>query len=177
MIFHLQLTGRNACPTKKGEEEVGQTFLSDIGGVIQRTKSITMKKFSFWSAIVVLSLAFGCAASKPYKDITVAELKERLERKDDLAILDVRTKEEYASETGHLAAAILLPVQELEKRYHELDSLKNKEIVAYCRSGVRSARASKFLGEKGFKVLNMLGGIKAWNQIEGESKKGEKGEE
>ena len=124
-----------------------------------------MKKPSLCTATVVLSLVFGCAASKPYKDITVAELKERLERKDDLVILDVRTKEEYQSETGHLATAILVPVQELEKRYHELDSLKSREVVAYCRSGVRSARASKFLGEKGFKVLNMVGGIMAWNEL------------
>jgi phage shock protein E len=123
-----------------------------------------MIRLHFWSALVVLSFVFGCATYKPYKDITVAELKDRLEKKNDLVILDVRTKEEYESETGHLPGAILIPVQDLEKRYQELDSLKSKEIVAYCRSGVRSARASKFLGEKGFKVLNMLGGIKAWNE-------------
>jgi rhodanese-related sulfurtransferase len=125
---------------------------------------IRMKRFPFWSALVVLSFVSGCATYKPYKDITVTELKDRLEKKNDLLILDVRTKEEYESATGHLPGAILVPVKELEKRYHQLDSLKSKEIVAYCRSGVRSARASKFLGEKGFKVLNMLGGIKAWNE-------------
>jgi rhodanese-related sulfurtransferase len=136
-----------------------------------------MKTFSFWSAMVVLSLASGCASHMPYRDITVTELKDRLERKDDLVILDVRTKEEYESQTGHLPEAILIPVQEIEERYHELDSLKSKEIVAYCRSGVRSARASKFLGGKGFKMLNMVGGITAWNEMKGEGEKGEKGEE
>jgi rhodanese-related sulfurtransferase len=80
-------------------------------------------------------------------------------------ILDVRTKDEYESQTGHLPGTILIPVQELENRFHELDSLKSKETVAYCRSGVRSARASKFLGEKGFKVLNMVGGILEWNNV------------
>jgi rhodanese-related sulfurtransferase len=124
-----------------------------------------MKKFSFCSAMVVLSLVFGCVANKPYKDVTVTELKNRLERKEDVVLLDVRTKEEYEGKTGHLPGAILIPVQELENRYQELDSLKNKEIVAYCRSGVRSAWASKFLGEKGFKVLNLEGGIMSWNEI------------
>jgi phage shock protein E len=136
-----------------------------------------MKKLPFWTALVVLSLVLGCATYKPYKDITVTELKDRLEKKNDLVILDVRTKEEYESEAGHLPGAILIPIQDLEKRYHQLDSLKSKEIVAYCRSGVRSARASKFLGEKGFKVLNMLGGIKAWNEMKEKNKKTEEGEE
>jgi phage shock protein E len=124
-----------------------------------------MTRLPFRGALVVLSVVLGCATYKPYKDISVTELRDRLERKNDLVILDVRTKEEYQSETGHLPGAILIPVQDLEKRYHQLDSLKSKEIVAYCRSGVRSARASKFLGEKGFKVLNMLGGIKAWDEM------------
>jgi len=114
---------------------------------------------------------------KPYKDITPAEVKARLEKGNKLVILDVRTKEEYESQTGHLPRAILIPVQEIEERYHELDSLTSKEIVAYCRSGVRSARASKFLGDKGFKVLNMVGGITAWNEMKGDTVKTRKGRE
>jgi phage shock protein E len=140
-------------------------------------RRIRMKRLAFWSALVVSSFVFGCATYKPYKDITVTELKDRLEKKNDLVILDVRTKEEYESEASHLPGAILIPVQDLEKRYHQLDSLKSKEIVAYCRSGVRSARASKFLGEKGFKVLNMLGGIKAWNEMKEKNRKTDEGEE
>jgi phage shock protein E len=134
-------------------------------------RRMRMTRLPFWSALVVLSVVLGCATYKPYKDISVTELGDRLGRKNDLVLLDVRTKQEYESETGHLPGAILIPVQELEKRYHELDSLKTKEIVAYCRSGVRSARASKFLGGKGFQVLNMLGGIRAWSEMKGESEK------
>jgi phage shock protein E len=126
--------------------------------------------------VILLSfLVGGCSrkdtleGEKPYKDITPAEVKARLEKGDGVVILDVRTKEEYESKTGHLPGAILIPVQELENRYQELDSLKSKEIVAYCLAGGRSARASKFLGEKGFKVLNMVGGITAWNEMKGES--------
>ena len=141
------------------------------------TWRITVNKFFFSIAVVVSSLVIGCATNKPYKDITVAELKARLERKDDIVILDVRRREEYESDTGRLPGAILIPVQELENRYQELDSLKSKEIVAYCKAGVRSARASKFLGEKGFKVLNMLGGITAWNEMKRDTSKTMKGRE
>ncbi|MGA9365647.1 MAG: rhodanese-like domain-containing protein [Bacteroidota bacterium] len=136
-----------------------------------------MKTFSFWGAMVALSLASGCATNKVYKDISVAEVKARLEKDDKLVILDVRTKDEYESQTWHLPGAILIPVHELENRFHELDSLKGKEIVAYCLGGGRSARASKFLGEKGFRVLNMVGGITAWNEMKGDTIKTRKGRE
>lgn len=109
--------------------------------------------------------------SQVFREITPDEVKERLEKGDDLVILDVRTKEEYESETGHLEGAILIPVQELETRYHELDSLKDKEIVAYCRTGRRSARAGEILGARGFKVYNMVGGIIGWNRLEEDSLK------
>jgi len=94
-----------------------------------------------------------------------------LTRGDSLVLLDVRTKWEFEGDLGHLEGAILIPIQELEKRYHELDSLKGKEIVTYCRSGNRSARAAKFLTEKGFKAYNMLGGMLEWNKVKSDTSK------
>lgn len=119
---------------------------------------------------LLLTTHYSCSrksdleGEKPYAEISAAQVRERLENGNDLVILDVRTEGEYESETGHLPGAILIPLQELEKRYHELDSLKDKEIVAYCRSGHRSARASEFLGSKGFKMHNLVGGIMEWNK-------------
>ncbi len=108
---------------------------------------------------------------KPYGEINAQQLRERLTKGDSLVLLDVRTKWEFDGDLGHLQGAILIPIQELEKRYHELDSLKGKEIVTYCRSGNRSARAAKFLTEKGFKAYNMLGGMLEWNKTKGDSLK------
>jgi rhodanese-related sulfurtransferase len=128
--------------------------------------------------IVLVLVLLSCSrrealeSRKPYRQITPAEVKERLEKGDNFVILDVRTKEEYASETGHLQGAILIPIQELENRYHELDSLKSKEIVAYCRTGRRSARASEFLGSKGFKMYNLVGGIVEWNKMKQDTSRG-----
>jgi adenylyltransferase/sulfurtransferase len=135
------------------------------------------------SGVLVGTLAFVLAwnvacgqkdtseSKKLFGELTAAEVKKRLAKGDSLVILDVRTKEEYESETGHLPGAVLIPVQELENRYHELDSLKSREIVAYCRTGRRSERASKLLGEKGFKAYNLLGGILEWNKGKGDSLK------
>jgi sulfur-carrier protein adenylyltransferase/sulfurtransferase len=92
-------------------------------------------------------------------DITPTELKARLDRGDDIYILDVREPHEYqiCNLGGHL-----IPLGELSRRAAELDS--SKEIVAHCRSGKRSAEAVDFLRKAGFrKISNLKGGILAWS--------------
>ncbi len=97
------------------------------------------------------------AASVP--EITPRELKARLDRGDELYILDVREPHEYqiCNIGGHL-----IPLGEIPKRVNELDS--SREIVAHCRSGKRSAEAAEFLRKAGFrKIWNLKGGILAWS--------------
>ncbi|MGH9728091.1 MAG: molybdopterin-synthase adenylyltransferase MoeB [Candidatus Acidiferrales bacterium] len=92
-------------------------------------------------------------------EITPKQLKQRLDRGDDLYILDVREPHEYqiCNLQGHL-----IPLGELPKRVGELDS--SREIVAHCRSGKRSAEAVEFLTKAGFrKIWNLKGGILAWS--------------
>jgi adenylyltransferase/sulfurtransferase len=91
-------------------------------------------------------------------EITPRELKQRLDRGDDLFVLDVREPHEYqiCNLNGYL-----LPLGDLPRRVHELDS--SREIVAHCRSGKRSADAVDFLRKAGFrKIWNLKGGILAW---------------
>jgi adenylyltransferase/sulfurtransferase len=91
-------------------------------------------------------------------EITVEELKRQLDAKEDVFVLDVREPHEYqiCNINGYL-----IPLGDLPKRVHELDS--SREIVAHCRSGVRSAKAVDFLRKAGFtKVKNLAGGILAW---------------
>ncbi len=91
--------------------------------------------------------------------MTVEELKQRLDRGEDLFILDVREPHEY--QICNLGG-YLIPLGDLPKRVHELDS--SREIVAHCRSGVRSAKAVDFLRQAGFqKVKNLTGGVLAWS--------------
>jgi sulfur-carrier protein adenylyltransferase/sulfurtransferase len=92
-------------------------------------------------------------------EITPRELKARLDRGDDLFILDVREPHEYQICN---IGGYLIPLGDLSRRVSELDS--SREIVAHCRSGKRSAEASDFLRQAGFrKVLNLKGGILAWS--------------
>jgi len=91
-------------------------------------------------------------------EMQVEELKRRLDAGDDLYVLDVREPHEYqiCNIGGHL-----IPLGDLPKRVNELDS--SREIVAHCRSGVRSGKAVAFLQQAGFKrVHNLAGGILAW---------------
>jgi adenylyltransferase/sulfurtransferase len=91
-------------------------------------------------------------------EISVEELKKKLDNKEDIFILDVREPHEYqiCNLNGHL-----IPLGDLPKRVGELDS--SREIVAHCKMGGRSAKAVAFLQQAGFKkVSNLTGGITAW---------------
>jgi molybdopterin/thiamine biosynthesis adenylyltransferase/rhodanese-related sulfurtransferase len=92
--------------------------------------------------------------------ISVEELKRRLDAKEDVFVLDVREPHEYP--IANLGAP-LIPVGELEKRIGELAAQKDREIVVHCRSGARSQKAAVILKNAGFThVENLAGGILAW---------------
>ena len=91
-------------------------------------------------------------------EIQPEALKRRLDAKEEIFVLDVREPHEYqiVNIKGHL-----IPLGDLPKRVHELDS--SREIVVHCKSGARSAKAVDFLRQSGFKrVSNLAGGILAW---------------
>jgi adenylyltransferase/sulfurtransferase len=93
------------------------------------------------------------------RDISARELQKRLERGDDLLLLDVREQNEW--NIAHLEGAKLVPVNSITQRAHELNTAD--EIVIYCKSGQRSARALNELRGLGFRKLwNLEGGINAW---------------
>lgn len=92
------------------------------------------------------------------KEISVAELKGRLDKGEKIFILDVREEGEY--ERCNLGG-YLVPLRELPKRVSELDA--SREIVVMCHSGARSARAVQFLQQAGFaQAKNLAGGIDRW---------------
>ena len=116
-------------------------------------------------AVVGLSASLECRPQDKANDaVTPVEAKELLAHDTSIVVLDVRTQKEFSGETGHLAGALLIPIQELDKRVAELDPYKSKTILAYCRTGHRSGQAQRLLKEHGFKVLNMAGGILKWNE-------------
>ena len=98
-------------------------------------------------------------AASRVPEIQPEELKVRLDAGDDIFIVDVREPHEY--QICNLGG-YLIPLGDLPARMNELDS--SREIVAHCRSGVRSAKAVTLLRQAGFaKVRNLAGGILAWS--------------
>ena len=95
-------------------------------------------------------------------DITVHELKQKLDNKEDFIFIDVREPMEY--EMYNLKAK-LIPLNTLPNHLDELEDFKNSEIVVHCRSGMRSATAKQILVNHGFtNVKNLLGGVLAWQE-------------
>jgi sulfur-carrier protein adenylyltransferase/sulfurtransferase len=92
-------------------------------------------------------------------EIQPEELKRRLDAGENVFVLDVREPFEY--QLANLGAK-LIPLGELPQRTSELDP--NREIVAHCKGGVRSAKAVEILQQAGFKkVSSLAGGILAWS--------------
>jgi molybdopterin/thiamine biosynthesis adenylyltransferase/rhodanese-related sulfurtransferase/molybdopterin converting factor small subunit len=95
----------------------------------------------------------------PEWEITAVELKRRLDAGDDVVILDVREPNEY--QINRISGSMLIPLGELPRRYQELDP--DRDMVAHCKMGARSAKAQEFLRSVGFaRVKNLRGGILEW---------------
>ncbi|MFL6334753.1 MAG: molybdopterin-synthase adenylyltransferase MoeB [Pyrinomonadaceae bacterium] len=95
------------------------------------------------------------------EEITAAELKQRIDRGDDLQIIDVREPNEY--EIARIPNTKLIPLGQVTERMGEID--EERETVVHCKGGVRSARAIEALTRSGFKgkLVNLKGGITAWS--------------
>jgi adenylyltransferase/sulfurtransferase len=94
-------------------------------------------------------------------ETSVHALKRRRDAGDAPFVLDVR--EPYEAEIASIDADQLIPVDELADRLHELKADPDEEVVVHCRSGGRSAKATKLLREKGYNASNLDGGVLAWS--------------
>ena len=92
-------------------------------------------------------------------EVTVEQLKAKIDKGDDFFLLDVREPNEY--QICRIAGSTLIPLGELAQRTGELD--RNKEMIVHCKMGGRSANAVSLLQQRGFnRVSNLKGGILAW---------------
>ena len=98
-------------------------------------------------------------AASGVPEVTVEELKAKLDRGEDVRVLDVREPNEY--QICRIAGSTLIPLGELANRTAELD--RDRELIVHCKMGGRSAKAVALLQERGFtRVRNLTGGILAW---------------
>lgn len=99
------------------------------------------------------------------RQISPSELESRLKARNAPVIIDVREEDEYKDELGHLHGSRLIPLRLLPSKAPEIDHLRSSEIVAVCRSGVRSTTAAAILTGLGFEhVSNLKGGMLEWNE-------------
>ena len=96
--------------------------------------------------------------------ILAKDLKLKMENNEMLHIIDVRSKEEYYGNRGHIPGSKLVPLQTIAS---SMEKLKNIEDTIYvvCLSGKRSAIASKILRSNGINALNLSGGMLMWNTL------------
>ena len=96
--------------------------------------------------------------------ILAKDLKLKMENNEMLHIIDVRSKEEYYGNMGHIPGSELVPLQTIAS---SMEKLKNIEDTIYvvCLSGKRSAIASKILRSNGINALNLSGGMLMWNTL------------
>ena len=125
---------------------------------------ISFKKFVVaYLTVLLLSVVvahfYVQSQQKSYGDITVEQAKSLIEQNIWLKIVDVRLDTEF--NTSHIPGAINVCACDPDNMLRQLNP--NDEILVYCRNGLRSAAAMKFLNENGFsKVYNLVGGIVAW---------------
>jgi sulfur-carrier protein adenylyltransferase/sulfurtransferase len=95
------------------------------------------------------------------EEITATQLKQRLDKGDDIQIIDVREDKEFAF--NRIPNAVHIPLGQVLSRMNEIDP--NRETVVHCKMGGRSAQAINALQRSGFtgKLANLKGGIIAWS--------------
>jgi rhodanese-related sulfurtransferase len=104
-------------------------------------------------------------ARKRVKELTVDQVKAKLDRGDNFVLVDVREESEFARD--HLPGAIPLGKGIIERDVEERIPETSAEIVLYCGGGFRSALAADNLQKMGYtNVFSMDGGIRAWRQLQ-----------
>jgi len=96
------------------------------------------------------------AFAKPYDSVSAAEAQRQAG--EGAVLLDVREQQEWAA--GHADGARHIPLGQLPRRLRELP---DRPVITVCRSGARSAQAAGLLAGHGHTVLNLRGGMRAWD--------------
>lgn len=115
-------------------------------------------------ALLLNTLLLACtlSVSAATKVISQSELLSNQSSGTPHTIIDVRSPEEFND--GHLAGAINIPFDEIEKHQSLLTSLKDKTLVVYCRSGRRAGIFEEALTQQGFNLLHLEGDFIAWQK-------------
>lgn len=117
------------------------------------------------SWVLLIGIMFYFAYAKgwilaDFESVSPKQVQTLLANDKDVFLLDVRTPKEFSEE--HIEGATLIPLDTLNTSIGKLQGIKEKKIVVYCKSGMRSVAASRILVNNGFVPLNLEGGINEW---------------
>jgi rhodanese-related sulfurtransferase len=119
-----------------------------------------MRKGLLVALLMVAGMGFASAADAP---LDAGQLLQRQQAGQAPLVLDVRHADEYAD--GHIAGALNIPVEQLASRAGVLGVPRDSEIVVYCVSGKRAARAQDTLTSLGYTHVRVLdGSLNGWRQ-------------
>ncbi len=136
-----------------------------------RPKYFSILILTIIAAITVILIS-GCQAGKSPYDTDVESVIEMLNSDNRPVIIDVRTRQEFVGNLGHIPGARLISLISLKDSIDVFKEYEGRDIIMVCRSGNRSGRATKILRENGFEnVYNLAGGMKRWNKLGGEISK------
>jgi len=125
-------------------------------------KLMFMKRMPYIYLLFLLSSLFACAQKETV--LNSSEFSSFIS-KENVQVLDVRTAEEF--ETGYIKNAMLADWNQTEEFKRRITSLdKSKPVAVYCLAGGRSAKAAAFLKSEGFQVVELAGGMNAWNKAQ-----------
>lgn len=154
--------GQSASSTRKGFPVLGVTIIAVV--VIVAAVGVYVSSSSkSGSGTGSVGSQMQTSQATPESDTAVktvaaADAKKLIDQGAQL--IDVRTKDEY--DWGHIKGAKLISVDVISEHVSELS--KDKPVLVYCASGVRSAQAASYLASNGFKkVYDLSGGIARWN--------------
>ncbi len=100
--------------------------------------------------------------------LSSVELRQRLDRHDDIAVLDVRSVKDYTGELGHISGSVNIPLDELPKRLSELETRRELPIAVICRTNRMSGKAVELLRASGFtQPLLVNDGMVGWQRQQG----------
>lgn len=135
----------------------GRQALSGGDGLV---RNVTIA-LSLLAAVTLLPRLVRKLRASPM--LEVLDLKRELDAGEDVLLLDVRTAAEFTADSGHIAQARNVPLEELPERLTEFESRKRRPVRLICRTDRRSAQAARLLAEAGFSDAQVVrGGMTAW---------------
>ncbi|EGW55209.1 VTT domain-containing protein [Candidatus Endoriftia persephonae] len=137
----------------------GREAVAGGEGLIQKV----MLALALLAVVAFLPRLIGRLRQGPTMNIDA--LRERLNKEDELLLLDVRTANDYQDKLGHIVGSLNIPLEELESRLAELTPYLEKPVALICTTDRRSKKAAQILGSQGFADVHVvIGGMTQWNK-------------